>query len=274
MKEPEYPSYFEKSISPWWKSKSFWSTAGIMIVLHFGAAALYLFASGKFNNRSRVQKPVTEKSPQKVPTAFVPSSPIRRTPMNRAPLSPANTNKPRIYSWKDEKGVSHFSDQSPSDAPPDIQISDGHADDHLGQSESLSRKLDPVFSTSRRTRVRIHGNQVLIPVRFGYRGQEIQAMLLLDTGATCTTIHRSVANRLNLWETRQSSARVADGRTVATDIGILDYIVVGPHRFRNFGVSIINYHGSEELCKGLLGMNFLSKVRYDVDFHDQTIYWR
>jgi predicted aspartyl protease len=271
MNDPGYSQEFEKSISPWWKSKGFWAIAAVMVVLHLAAVALYLFASGKYQGRFRSSKlmPVSG-----VSGAVGPSIPDRGASSNRIPFAPSGTNQPKIYTWRDEKGVRHFSDKSPENTQQDIQVSDAHVYADLGPSEFLAGKLQSAYSTSRRTGVLIEGNSILVPVRLGYRNREVQTLLLLDTGATQTTIYRSVAHRLNFWETRRSSARVADGRTVASDTGTLDYIVIGPYKLSNFDVSVIDFHGNVELPKGLLGMNFLRTVRYDIDFDNQTIIWR
>jgi len=42
------------------------------------------------------------------------------------------------------------------------------------------------------TKVAIDGNRVLVPVKLGYRGKEVEATLLLDTGATITTVHQHI----------------------------------------------------------------------------------
>jgi hypothetical protein len=269
MKEPGYSQEFEKPLSPWGKSKGFWSIAAVMVVLHLAAAALYLFASGKYQYRFRASKPMTVSEVSRPVELSIPDPDV---PSSRIPFASSGTNKPKIYTWRDEKGVRHFSDKSPENTQQDIQVSDAHAHADLGLSEPIAEKLQSAYSTSRRTRVLIEGNRILVPVRLGYRNREVQTLLLLDTGATQTTIYRSV-DQLNFWETRPSIAMVADGRTVASDTGTLEYIGVGPHKLSNFDVSVIDFHGNVELPKGLLGMNFLREVRYDIDFDNQTINW-
>lgn len=275
MNAPERSQDFEKPILAWWRSKRFISTIAVMFVLHIAALALILFVSGKFQERYRTHTPMT--APNLLldaESALEPSIPKRGGAQERSVVDPSSTNKPKIYSWRDEKGVRHFSDRPPVNEPQDIQVSEAYVYQNLGPSESFARELLSSHSTSRSTRVLIQGNSILVPVRLGYRDREVQTLLLLDTGATRTTIHRPVAHRLKFWETRRSHARVADGRTIVSDIGVLDYIIVGPYKFSNFDVSIISFHGTAELSQGLLGMNFLRNVRYDIDFDRQTINWR
>jgi hypothetical protein len=262
---------FEKPILPWWRTKWFLSTAAVMFVLHMAALALLFFDSGEHRGHLQAHNPIVS---SEVTLEEKPSIPNRSVPQNRIAAAPSRKDKPMIYSWIDEKGVPRFSDRFPEDDQYDVQVSEASVYDNLGPSESSARELLSSHSTSRSTPVLIQGNQILVPVCLGYRDREVQTMLLLDTGATRTTIHRPVAHRLNLWETFRSQARVADGRTIASDIGALDYIIVGPYQFSNFDVLIIDFHGNAELSQGLLGMNFLRNVRYDIDFAHKTINWR
>ena len=189
-------------------------------------------------------------------------------------VASSDTEKSKIYSWKDGKGVRRFSDRPPREAHPGVSVSDAHVYRDPEASESLAKTLESGITPSKQTRVLIRGNQILVPVRLGYGDREIRTMLVLDTGATRTTIFRACASELNLRKTDSATAKLADGRVVPTEIGILDYLAVGPHRLSNHDVSIIDFSGSEEVAGGLLGMNFLKNVRYDIDFERQTIDWR
>ena len=111
-------------------------------------------------------------------------------------------------------------------------------------------------------------------MRLGYEKKEVQAMLLLDTGASTTVIHREAASKLNLWDRLKTTSIVADGRMVNTEIAQLDYIQVGPHRLRNFEVSIIDYSGDNNHYTGLLGMNFIRRTEYTINYAKQTMRWK
>ena len=187
---------------------------------------------------------------------------------------PAQSSKSRIYSWVDSSGVKHFSDMRPNEAVSNLNISEMSLSDDLGESERIAQKIDQHPFNSAITRVVIKGNSVFVPVRLGYAGKEVQAMLVLDTGASTTVIHREAALRLNIWDRLKTTSIVADGRRVNTEMAQLDYIQVGPHRLRNFKVSIIDYSGDNDHYTGLLGMNFIRRTEYTINYAKQTIRWK
>ena len=88
-----------------------------------------------------------------------------------------------------------------------------------------------------------------------------------------TAIHSEVASILGLWERTKGYSTVADGRKIDTEKAYLDYIQVGPIKIKNFQVSIINYSGNNDNYTGLLGMNFLKRVGYTIDYSRQIIKW-
>ena len=135
----------------------------------------------------------------------------------------------------------------------------------MGNSEIIATRLNSHSANARTTRVIIRGNKILVPVKLGYKGYEVQTMLLLDTGATTTMVHKEVADRLNLRGLKKSSSVVADGRSVPIQIASLDYIVVGPHKFKNFQTTIMEYYGKNDEFYGLLGMNFLRNIQYKIN---------
>ena len=160
-----------------------------------------------------------------------------------------------VYCWTDKNGIKNFSNIPPT------------------QVENFEIKKMPSESDAKDSRVIIKGNQFLVPVILGYGGKEVSTYLLLDTRATTTMIKRKIARLLHMQSLKPSIARVADGRTVPSDLGNLDYIIVGPHRISNFEVGIMDYQGAPTQHQGLLGMNFLRDVDYSVDFRRKIISW-
>jgi tetratricopeptide (TPR) repeat protein len=124
-------------------------------------------------------------------------------------------------------------------------------------------------------KVKIIGNQVLVPVTLGYGGKRVQALLLLDTGATSTTISPEIAAELNISpdQTKKTIGQVVGGGLLEAKRARLSYIEVGPHTKTNMDIDIIEHKGFAANFDGLLGMDFLRNFRYHVDFDNQTINW-
>ena len=123
------------------------------------------------------------------------------------------------------------------------------------------------------TPVSIEGNRVFVPVTLNNNGTELETLLLLDTGASQTVIHRSIADQLNIITIRKGQSQVAGGGTIQTDIGKLSYMKVGPIKMIDPHVLIISHEGAAVKNQGLLGMNFLRNVQYQIDFQKQEIRW-
>jgi clan AA aspartic protease (TIGR02281 family) len=163
-----------------------------------------------------------------------------------------------IYQYEDDSGTTHFVDD-PGRIPRK----------YLKKQRIHGEVGDDTMS--RVTRVSINGNQVLVPVRLSYKGREVQAVFILDTGASSCTINPSLADRLqiNPSDAGRALARTVGGGVYMVGHTKLDYIVAGPNRKYDVEVSVIQSPQAD----GLLGMNFLRELRYHVDFNTSTIRW-
>ena len=124
-----------------------------------------------------------------------------------------------------------------------------------------------------KTEVTIQGNLVLVPVVLGYEGNKKEALLLLDTGASIVTLHRPIADQLNIRERVEAETRVVGGEVLNATVSKLGYIEVGPFKKTDLLVGIIEHEGASVPYDGFLGMNFLRGLRYTVDFERQIIKW-
>lgn len=126
----------------------------------------------------------------------------------------------------------------------------------------------------RETRIELKNERVLVPAVIGHAGREVQATLVLDTGASITTLNRAAAKRLNAPIVERGTLLLPGGQTIAAEIVRLAYIRVGPHRLENFPAAVIEHAGPQVEYDGLLGMNFLKEVDYRINLKRRVIEWR
>lgn len=135
------------------------------------------------------------------------------------------------------------------------------------QAELAQKRIheSPVF---------IEGNRVFVPTKIANNGVEVETLLLLDTGASQTVIHRDIASQLNIIALKKGLSQVAGGQQIYTEMGKVDYITIGPHKIKGANILIINHEGATVTQNGLLGMNILRNFNYNIDFDNQKIVWQ
>ncbi len=210
-----------------------------------------------------------------------------------------------IYKYVDKNGTTHFVDElgkvppeyrnqvtvreekpegATEGAPPQAVETKGETPEEartqrmLEELEEKKRqdegKAREEFDKSLVTKVTIKGNTVLVPVTLGYGGREVQASLVLDTGAEMTVIHYAIAEQLNLLLSQRTGVRVGGGGVINARVAKLDYVRVGPYEAKEIQVLVVFPQGPPTKEDGALGMNFLRGLEYSVDFENQVIRWK
>lgn len=142
-------------------------------------------------------------------------------------------------------------------------------------TDSPGESKAAVSTDNKITKIMVSRNQVLVPVTIVYDGKEINVNLLMDTGATKTTIHTGISDRLyvNRYKTKKAKAGVVGGGIIDTNIITVDNLKIGPHSIPNWDIMIVPHDGYAVNFDGLLGMDVLGKLSYKIDLTKQIIIW-
>jgi hypothetical protein len=124
------------------------------------------------------------------------------------------------------------------------------------------------------TPVLIKNNRAYVQATIGYGVLETEVLLVLDTGASVTTLFRPAVERIFMRGLNRTTGRTASGDVVSVELATVDFIEVGPHRKERLKAGIVDINESSVDYDGLLGMNFLRGLDFRIDYDRGLIVWK
>jgi predicted aspartyl protease len=183
-----------------------------------------------------------------------------------------------IFVWKRDK--------APADAkrPPGYQLSEIRIFEPGQEDRMIQLEEDPDEAAAQppekderpamETPVIIKANRVFVPVVLTYNNAKIETTLLFDTGAGSIVLHQEVADRLGISDVVPAKGHGVGGFEISATVSRLQSVQVGPYEKQNLRAAIVAYTGPpDSQYNGLLGMNFLRGLKYEIDFDAQVIRW-
>ena len=123
------------------------------------------------------------------------------------------------------------------------------------------------------TPIMVRGNRVMVPVEVAMGSRLAHLLLLLDTGASATVLHRGSLTELDLPTGKKVEARVAGGTSLASEKIQFKYIEIGPFREEGPFAMVIDPKGPSMPFDGMLGMDFLKRHPYRIDYENEMLTW-
>jgi clan AA aspartic protease (TIGR02281 family) len=164
------------------------------------------------------------------------------------------------YRWTDEKGVTHITDNL-HNVPPQFR---GKVD-RMATPENRRVAEPEIKPPPRKASIPIerHGQVVVIQATLNNKRA---AKFVVDTGASYTLISKALARELSIEvgaNTKTLPFQTANG-VVNAPVTSLDSIMVGGMEVRDLPTAVHDAVPDPQVA-GLLGLNFLSNFRMDID---------
>jgi clan AA aspartic protease (TIGR02281 family) len=170
------------------------------------------------------------------------------------------------YRWVDDNGVLHITDNL-HNVPPKQR---GGA--KRIQAQETPRIAEPVKAPPRKASVPMekHGEVVVIEATLNNKRS---AKFVVDTGASYTLISRSLAQDLAIdvgQGTKTMPFQTANG-LINAPVTSLESITVGGMEIKNLTTAVHDAVPDSQVS-GLLGLNFLSHFRMDIDTQKRVLH--
>jgi hypothetical protein len=176
---------------------------------------------------------------------------------------------PVCYRYVDKNGVV-FWERDQAKIPAEYRSS---ATLNYGGAESGSATSAVPKGQPRVTSIRIVDNQIIVPVVFKNKRRTVKANMILDTGASVTTLYSKLAADLRLNKNKHKKVRSvsANGASTTTRLTRVDAIEVDGKKHTKSEVLIMPH--SNIGADGLLGNSYLRHFSFTIDYEKQLLRW-
>lgn len=132
----------------------------------------------------------------------------------------------------------------------------------------------PVDRPQNSTKISIVNNVIIVPVVFRNKGRKVKARMILDTGASVTTLYSALASQLHLNKNKLTKTRSINANGVPSNslLTKVDHIEVDDKILANSEVVVIPSF-SNIGADGLLGNSFLRFFNFTIDYEKQLLRW-
>ncbi len=179
---------------------------------------------------------------------------------------------PIMYKYEDKNGITFWVDAE-SKIPDEYKKNKEQNKASVEKPKSVLETI-PVNKPQYSTRISIVNNVIIVPVVFRNKGRKVKARMILDTGASVTTLYVGLASQLQLNKNKLTKARSINANGVPSDslLTKVDHIEVDNKILANSDVMVIPSY-SNIGADGLLGNSFLRFFNFTIDYEKQILRW-